>query len=172
VIDFFNNDCKTEVSEKYFGICDNPPPSTSQAYISTNLLEKDEKWLAVVLNHKDKTVEHFAIDNCIAKNTFLKFGGSQDESCDTMLRYDGSKIVFIELKNRKSNGWVAKAMNQLQVTLNNFKILYPTYKIKDIEAQICNKQRPFLEQSTIQQSREFFKKNNIILKIDPQVVIT
>ena len=61
-INFFEAKCQTFSDRKIFGLCDDPSPATTPAYID----ETDgAKWIAVVENDNRYDVTFTAINNCI-----------------------------------------------------------------------------------------------------------
>ena len=94
-INFFENTCKTVSSQLYFGLCDDPPPTTRLAYIKEAKNEPSD-WIATVLNEAEKDVIFYAIDHCIA---LFRSNGDPESRCDGMLQCE-SKLAFVELKDR------------------------------------------------------------------------
>lgn len=137
-VDFFNNPNKATTRKSRFGLCDDVAPMNcpcTPAYID----EVDEgKWTAVAINTNLKTVTFYPIDNCIE---ILRPDGKMDNRCDGLLEYD-KKLIFIELKDREHAGWVADGLNQLEVTIRNFKTYHDADDYNSITAQLCNRQRP------------------------------
>lgn len=138
-IDFFNNQYKVTTRSTKFGICDDIPefgtPKTPEYIDETD----PNKWTAEVTNQNKKLAAFYPIDNCIE---ILRHDGSMDNRCDGMLSYENN-ILFIELKDRMSTrGWVQEGLNQLKVTIFNFKNNHDIAQYKSISAQLCNKQRP------------------------------
>lgn len=137
-VDFFNNPNKATTQKSRFGLCDDVAPVNcphTPAYID----ESDEdKWTAVVANTERKTVTFYPIDNCIE---ILRPNGEMDNRCDGMLEY-AKNLIFVELKDRKNAGWVAEGLNQLKITILNFKAYHNADDYNSITARLCNKQRP------------------------------
>lgn len=138
-VDFFNNPSKDTTNQSRFGLCDDVSPVDSPrtpAYIDRS---DEDKWTAVVTNSDMKAATFYPIDNCIE---ILRPDGKMDNRCDGMLEYDNN-LIFVELKDRCSNHrWVAEGLNQLKVTINNFKVHHNINAFASISAQLCNKQRP------------------------------
>lgn len=137
-VDFFDNPHKEATRKPRFGLCDDIAPVDcphTPAYID----EADEdKWTAVVANANLKTVTFYPIDNCIE---VLRPDGQMDNRCDGLLEYD-KHLIFVELKDRDCQGWVGDGLNQLKITIRNFKAYHDAGSYDSIKAQLCNKQRP------------------------------
>jgi len=117
LINFFKAACEKSTDDLKFGLCDDLDvfPDETPAYIDN--IDKS-KWIAQVLNPDSKLVTFTAIDHCI--ENIVRADGKDDNKCDCMLTYKDS-ITFVELKNRKSGGWVTEGLNQLAVTIAHFK---------------------------------------------------
>ncbi len=111
MIDFFNNDCaETARNDIEFGICDDQ--DGKKAYTDNT---NSEKWIAIVKNNNKEEVVFTAIDNCIP---LLKDETNDEEStCDGMLKFENS-LLLVELKIQGTGGWLPKAINQLENTVN------------------------------------------------------
>lgn len=133
-VNFFNSIYAQTTNAKDFGLCDdqNLPP----AYIDITDISK---WVAQVVNHRNKTATFYPIDNCI---TTLRPDNSMDNRCDGLLKHDNN-LIFIELKDRDSQGWVSDGLLQLKSSIEHFKKAHPEILCTStIKAQLCNKQRP------------------------------
>jgi hypothetical protein len=76
--------CQETINKVRFGICDDPPPSKSPAYVD---ISNKSKWIAIVENNSLYAVVFTAIDNCI-EYEFPKKGGRVEEigkRCDCVL---------------------------------------------------------------------------------------
>ncbi len=162
--DFFASECQTTLSDKQFGICDDPPPPPKKAYI---IASNQNLWIATVNNPNQYKVAFVAIDNCIE---LLKKNGHQESRCDGLLRYD-DKLIFVELKDRDPDNrdWIAKGDSQLRITINQFKdahdISIYSYKV----AYIANIQHPQFR-STQQIRMEKFKDDTgVLLRIEATI---
>lgn len=137
-VDFFNNPQKMISAKPRFGLCDDVAPINcpkTPAYIDES---SEDKWTAVVSNTHLKTATFYPIDNCIE---ILRPDGNMDNRCDGLLEYNDN-LIFVELKDRCSHGWVADGLEQLKVTINNFRIHHNINTFASISAYLCNKQRP------------------------------
>jgi len=156
-IDFFKSGCKKTSIKKEFGLCDNPDPAKDPAYIDEF---NDVNWIAQVTNQNGNSVDFFAIDHCIE---IRRSNIEMAKHCDGMLSYE-SNIVFVELKNRGSSGWLSDGRKQLTETISFFKDNHniTTYKLK--EAYVCNKQRPLAVTNISSEVQKFKDETAVILK--------
>ena len=134
-IDYFVNSCKTSSKETRFGLCDDPPPASSPAYINEN---DAVKWIGIVNNKEQKEVHFNAIDNCI---DIKKSDHKMDSRCDGILSYENN-LIFVELKERKSKKWLKKGREQLTNTINRFKKETNVSTFSSIKGCVCNSLRP------------------------------
>ena len=112
-IDFFIAKCQTEnIVDKEFGICDDEDEEKkTPAYVDRN---QPEKWVAVVKNQTNQSINFTAVDNCVEMN---RSDGTMDFRCDAMLTNDDN-IVFVELKVQAAD-WIFHAVDeQLQTTIS------------------------------------------------------
>lgn len=133
-VDFFNNPHSQATNATDFGLCDDQ--NLTPAYID---ITDQNKWIAHVVNHYSKTATFYPIDNCIAT---LRPDGNMDNRCDGLLKYD-SNLIFVELKDRDSQGWVGDGLTQLKTSIGHFKKAHHDILVAStIKAHLCNKQRP------------------------------
>jgi len=163
-INFADPACISNTKEKIFGICDDPPPSNAPAYLD---LTDDTKWIAWVDNDNEKNVVFTAIDHCIE---IKRPDGSTESSCDGMLQYDAT-IVFTELKDRKSSGWLGKARDQLQITIDTYKVNIGLQGFNRYYGYVANKQRPSFKAGNLALAAKFENDTGFILVIDPVIKI-
>jgi len=163
-IDFFIYGCKSTTVKDRFGLCDDPPPSKNPAYIEENT---PEDWVAVVENKNVISVDLHAIDNCIE---ILRPNGELESRCDCMLHYNNS-LVFAELKDRASRGWLTKGSSQLTITIRKFKENYNIEDFDKVEAYVCNKQRPLAITGSNTIVQKFKDDTGLILKPDRNIKI-
>src|SRR5690606_21655407 len=98
-VDFFDANCKEPPRrEKKFGICDDE--DGEKAYTDTI---NDAKWIAKVINDREIEVSFTAVDNCI--QAYKNGGLEKESSCDGMLTFEDS-LYLVELKARKTGGWL------------------------------------------------------------------
>ncbi|WP_293298852.1 hypothetical protein [Pedobacter sp. UBA4863] len=160
-IDFFKASCQTTTNNIQFGLCDDDDvfPNETPAYVD----DVDPAiWIAEVSNPKGIHVTFTAIDHCI--DGILRSDGENDNKCDGMLTYPES-ILFVELKNRKSGGWVTKGLDQINKTIvhftnNNDINLYPN-KL----AYISNNLRPNFSKSYLSVIQKFKDDTDFNLNI-------
>lgn len=158
-IDFFVNSCKTHSNKTEFGLCDDPPPVSSPAYIDE---DDQSKWIGVVKNTSNKDVEFIAIDACI---DIRKPDGSLESRCDGLLSFDND-LIFVELKNREGGQWLKKGREQLTITINNFKANYTISDFDNVHGNVCNSLRPLSHSGHAMNIQQFYDDTNLVLKSD------
>ncbi|MDZ4070815.1 MAG: hypothetical protein U1C70_03225 [Sediminibacterium sp.] len=127
--------CKSVTNSNTFGLCDDPPPSTNPAYIQHY---NQNDWIAEVNNPLAFEVTFKAIDNCVE---VLRLNDELECRCDGFLHYNNT-LIFVELKDRNSNGWLSKGRDQLTITIEKFSENHNIINYIFREAYVCNKQRP------------------------------
>lgn len=162
-VDFFApKHCQTEnVQHVLFGICDDEDQSVkTQAYIDT---DAEEKWVAIVKNESGKSLHFTAVDNCI---DIRRENGDLENRCDALLTND-EHIVFVELKNQRTPGWVAHAVNeQLQTTIDYFRASHDLTRYRHKRAFVCNKRHPQFNVGHKELMNAFYQRNKIRLNIE------
>lgn len=109
-LDFFKAECQEpSLNNNFFGLCDDQ--DGSKAYTNIN---DPTKWIATVINEKNKILVFTAIDKCVI-NDNEQIGRGR---CDCMLSSD-EHIFFIELKD-KLPPWQKEAKEQLESTIQFF----------------------------------------------------
>lgn len=164
-MDFFIEKCQTNnISERLFGICDDKDEGNkTPAYIDTT---DQDKWIAIVKNHTNLSLNFTAVDNCIEAR---KEDGSMDFRCDAMLT-NKDNIVFIELKDQKDN-WIRHAVyEQLQTTIDNFKASHDISVYRHKRAFACNKARPRFKVNYKDMMNQFYQKNKVRLNLTTEIV--
>jgi hypothetical protein len=165
-INFFEEACKTSSSQLYFGLCDDPPPATSPAYIKEEEVEPTD-WIATVFNGAEKEVAFYAIDHCIE---ILRPNGEQESRCDGMIHFEND-LVFVELKDRASDGWIKKGREQLTTTIRIFSDNHDKNVYHNIGAYVANKQKPLVYTGNSTQMQRFKDDTGLILKIQADISI-
>ena len=150
-INFLEAKCSETTNVSLFGLCDAPPPSKDPAYISYEIADKTE-WIAEVENNSLLEVVFTAVDNCI---DVKRSDGSEEQRCEGFLTYS-DVVIFVELKNRASKGWISKGRDQLMKTIELFSLNHDISLYNGKRAHIANKQRPFFE-GGFQQTIDTFK---------------
>jgi hypothetical protein len=155
-VNFFDPQCQEMTIEIKFGLCDDKPHHS--AYIDTS---DSDKWIAIIENNGKVEVIFTAIDNCI---DIRRPDGSKESRCDGMITYT-DKIIFIELKERQSKGWIEKGESQLRTTISIFSSNnnIDQYELK--AAYIANKFRPIFESNAMTRMQKFKDDTGFILKI-------
>lgn len=141
-------ECKRSTKSKKFGLCDDPPPSTEPAYVQ---LHSPDDWIAIVNNPNSKKITFKAIDYCVP---MLRPNGQLESRCDGMLYFEHD-LIFVELKDRASNGWLAKGRDQLTITIQYFCANHNINVYRKIDAYVSNKQRPLAITSTNTEIQKF-----------------
>jgi hypothetical protein len=163
-IAFFESRCKTESNNVKFGLCDDPPPLQSPAYINEN---DATKWIGIVNNPIGKHVDFYGIDNCI---DIRKADGNMESRCDGVLHFDNS-LSFVELKMREGSGWLSKARSQLTITIEKFKEKYDLTVYNKVDAYACNSLRPAANQGNSTQIQQFKDETGLILYVQQDIII-
>lgn len=164
-IDFFTAKCQTEnIRDKEFGICDDEDETKkTPAYVDAT---QPEKWVAVIKNRSEKSINFTAVDNCVE---ITREDGTPDFRCDAMLTNE-DHIVFVELKDQMT-GWITHAVDeQLQTTIDHFKVNYDISKYKYKRAFACNKKYPNFRVSYKEKMNAFYNKNRIRLNLVREIV--
>lgn len=163
---FFNEKCQTFSNRKIFGLCDDPAPNLSPAYIDEN---DGAKWIAVVENDDRYDVTFTAIDNC---TEIRRADGKPAKRCDGVLTYD-TTIIFVELKQRgvKGNAWVTDAEEQLKITIGYFELGDEVENYNTKEAYIANSEHPKFKESQMRRMEQFFADTGYVLRIINRIVL-
>jgi hypothetical protein len=137
-VNFFDTGYEETVNIDEFGICDENLVPCS--YLGLDVLDKN-KWIATIKNDALIELVHTPIDKCLE---LKRENGEDDNKCDSMIYKKFELILFIELKERRSPGWVSDAMKQLMVTIQHFKNVHPNEYNLFIkrEAHIANSLHP------------------------------
>jgi hypothetical protein len=159
-VNFFSATCSTQLNDSLFGICDIPP---RPAFIKKI---QDGTWIATVNNTNCYEVTFVAIDNCIR---LIRPDGNRYSSCDCMMVYDNTKIMFIELKECQGNTktWIQKADSQLKETISHFSQSYNLNVYTKKEAYICNNQNPKFPTNNQIRMQQFKDATDFRLKVTP-----
>lgn len=162
-VDFFDPAHMYSTDANNFGICDDQ--NMTPAYIN----ETDtDKWIADVRNSSNNMVAFYPIDNCIDT---LRSDGTMDNRCDGMLQYN-NRLIFLELKDRDCQGWVADGLKQLKVSIGHFEKAHPDIlKASIIRAQLCNKQRPRAVVACNTDRARFKDQTGYIVEINRVIII-
>lgn len=163
-VDFFSAACKSESSLAEFGICDDPPPPNTPAYVDEDTSNK-QKWIAKVNNSSLKPIEFFAIDNCVELS---KPEGGAQRRCDGLLRFDNT-LIFVELKSG-THGWLGKGRKQLTETIERFRAEV-TGSFTEVKAYVCNNMRPRAAESHKIEMARFKNDTGLILRIKQEISI-
>jgi len=166
-IDFSLAKCQDSSSRKLFGICDDPAPATTRAYLD----ELDgAKWIAVVQNECTYDVLFTAIDHCIEVPP--RPDGRTSKRCDGMLTYSNT-VIFVELKERAQLGtdWIRDAEKQLKDTIAQFETTELAENFKEKKAYASNSEHPKSKQSYLVRVEKFFENTGYVLRIENRIVL-
>ena len=163
-VNFFDPLCQTIINAPLFGICDDPPPPSKPAYIDTI---DHSKWIATVENANQRELIFVAIDNCIE---IFRTDGSMDSRCDAMITFQ-DKIIFVELKDRQSSGWLAKGESQLRNIIDIFAANYDLSLYKSKIAYVSNKSKPNFQSGQMTRIEKFKNDTGFILKISTVIAL-
>ena len=166
-VDFFVAKCQETSNKKICGLCDNPPPSNTIAYLD----ETDgTKWIAVVHNENREDVTFTAIDKCIF---ILRENGKDAKRCDGMLTYN-DVVIFVELKQKSplGNDWVKQGEEQLRETINYFEkeIIAQSFTTK--KAYIANSEHPKFKTSQARRMEQFLEDTGYVLRIENRIKLS
>lgn len=161
---FFTSECLTRVTNQEFGIRDDKP--NQPAYVDSAIQNK-AYWLASVNNPQALNLEFYAIDNCII---YENIQNEKESTCDSAIQYKNEQLYFIELKDRKSSGWLGKAAKQLKNTLSLYKQNQANPANK-IECYVCNPQKPSAPTSNLSYLKSFKQETGYKLNVSVQINI-
>lgn len=149
-VDFFSAR-HTQSSLEEFGLYDDPAPAKNPSYI----LETDKhKWIGIVNNPNQLTAHFYGLDHSIAIPLAPPNEAYIESLCDGLLQTDND-LIFVELKERVSSGWVGKSTEQL---INAIRLFAESHNVDDydsIRGQICNSLKPRLNTNIIQSLQKF-----------------
>ena len=166
-IDFFTQGRKGTSDKELFGICDDTVGRDKKpAYLDDS---DPDKWIAIVHNQSQKSIDFFAIDCCVV---WYLDNGDIANACDGMVTYnDNHNIVFVELKDRNPQykQWKIKAEKQLKSTIECFRSNHSTDGVM-MKAYVCNKQALFDE--GVEEYLEKFKdETGVTLRVFREIEI-
>ena len=165
-VDFFNEKCRTTSNKARFGLCDDPPPRHTPAYIDE---DNEDEWIGIVTNRRLLDINFYAVDHCVD----LPFQESKEpQRCDGIILAE-STLVFVELKARdeRRNKWIKKGINQLIPTIEFFKQNYEITGYNRVEARICNKKRPISHSGRSEKMQNFKDITGMVLYTDQEIQI-
>lgn len=157
--------CKTQSNNTVFGLCDNPPPAEDPAYIDET---NSGSWIAEVSNPACINVDFFAVDHCVEVK---RHNGEKAKRCDGIL-VSGNQLTFVELKDRGHTGWISGGRKQLTETINYFTANHDMTVYPNVDARICNKQRPLAVVNVSTEVQKFKDDTGLILTIDRNVIVS
>ncbi|MGV6946777.1 hypothetical protein [Sphingobacterium kyonggiense] len=162
-LDFYDAKCQSAgIDLQLFGICDDE--DGKKAYVDS---DQDNKWIATVLNSRQLPITFTAIDNCIE---ILRDNGEMENRCDGMLTYPDN-IVFIELKNQRTGGWIGDGLDQIETTIIHFKANHKLNDIKYKRAFVANKRKIYFHVLDTERKRRFFDKYRVRIHVGGDIKI-
>lgn len=169
-INFFVERCQSKTLSPLFGLCDDPPPSNTPAYIDTEIANQETKWIAVVKNDDEIELTFTAIDHCI---DIKRENGEMDHRCDGILTSQ-KEIIFVELKERdcKNRVWIEKAQTQLKISINYFKVSQNLDIFKSKKAYIANRKKPNFQSGQMERMNRFKNETGVRLIIQNTIEIS
>ena len=149
-VDFFSAH-HTQSNKKEFGLYDDPSPAKNPSYI----METDkDKWIGIVNNPNQLTADFYGLDHSLAITLPPPNDAYIESLCDGMLQVN-NELIFVELKERVSSGWVGKATDQL---INAIRLFAENHNVDDyhsIRGQICNSLKPRVNTNIVQSLQKF-----------------
>jgi hypothetical protein len=166
MIDFNVATCKTQSSNKKFGLCDDAPPPHKPAYIDEN---NGANWIAVVVNEQRKEVTFTAIDHCVE---IRREDSTMDKRCDGFLTFE-NHVIFVELKARGATGneWVKDGEAQLKSSIGHFMDTEDSKSYTIKKAYIANSQHPKFKQTQALRMNKFLKDTGYVLRIENRIIL-
>ncbi|MCP9750204.1 hypothetical protein [Ferruginibacter sp. HRS2-29] len=161
-INFYAAACQDLTNEILFGLCDDQ--NNTRAYIDT--VDRN-KWIAIVENESSIEITFTAIDNCI---TILRSNGDLDSRCDGMLTYTNN-IIFVELKEIRTGGWISAGIDQLKHTISLYAANNILTDIRKRRAFLSNKKFPKFQYGHQEQMEQFKNEVNVRLIIHNTIKI-
>ena len=165
-VNFFASEYQQRTRRKLFGLCDNPPPPPSPAYLDEI---NGRKWIAVVINEYQFEVLFIPVDNNIE---LRKADGMMDNRCDGLLSYLLSTVIFIELKQRTDgSAWIKEGENQLRQTIKHFERTKEAISFRRKRAYIANCKRPQFRINQTNRMDKFHRDTGYILRIENRIIL-
>jgi len=162
-VDFYATGCQQpDITDEFFGLCDDE--NGSPAYVDT---ADKSKWIAKVDNLGKISLTFTAIDNCIE---ILREDGHMDNRCDGMLTYPDN-IIFVELKNKITGGWIKHGLDQLETTIQNYRVHHNIETIRHKRAFLANRRRRHFHVMEQELKRRFFDTYKVRISIDGRIPI-
>lgn len=149
-VDFFSAH-HTQSNQDEFGLCDDPAPAKNPSYISQN---NTDQWIGIVKNPTNLSADFYGLDHSLKIPLPIPNAHHIESLCDGMLHYENN-LLFVELKERESSGWVGKATDQL---INSIRLFSENHNINDFEnvsGRICNSLKPRLNINIVHSLEKF-----------------
>lgn len=140
--------CKSTTTITRFGLSDINSDKREPAFIDA---ADENSWDLTIENPSNKEITFKAVDFCV---DIFRVGNDPIKRCEGFLYYE-NKIVFVEIKNRKSGrgGWLIDAREKFQETILKFKENYPDGQFEILQPIVSNKLFPRTHQNEMIQKR-------------------
>ncbi|MCX2430891.1 hypothetical protein [Pedobacter sp. GR22-10] len=149
-VDFFSAH-HTQSNKEEFGLYDDPTPAKNPSYI----MEADKnKWIGIVDNPHQLTAHFYGLDHSLVISLPAPNDAYIESLCDGMLQVN-NELIFVELKERVSSGWVGKATDQLINAIRLFAENHNVDNYDSIRGQICNSLKPRVNTNIVQSLQKF-----------------
>jgi hypothetical protein len=90
--------------------------------------------------------------------------------CDALIKYN-QDILFLEIKDRASKGWLADAIAQLENTIANFGTQVDVTIYHKKRAHIANRQKPRFKANAMTVSQKFLNDTRFILEVSEVIAV-
>lgn len=145
--------CIRTTTAERFGISDANSNSREPAFLDIN---NEDIWDLIIENKPPKEVTFKAVDFCVdIFREDLTIDGRKQliKRCEGFLKYD-DKIVFIEIKNRRTGNWIVDSCEKFIETIQQFRTSYPEGGYNIMKPLIANKMHTGFHQSEMTQKRK------------------
>ncbi len=160
-LDFLRNNCREpERHDTRFGLCD--PKGVSPAYSD---LENPRNWVAEVLNQSGLGLTFTPVDNCLIQHNELPGQGRCDGILTTFRH-----LYIVELKDQRRY-WTAKAIEQLESTIEIFKATHDIAEFRHRKAFACNKCHPRFQVLEASEKTRFFRRHGVRLHVEATIEV-
>jgi hypothetical protein len=164
-MNFFDPEIASQVPSGTFYLCDRQ--AGDRAFVSTDPDEHDR--VADVQNSLPSALYFVPVDKGVLQDDDPTWQGRG--RCDALL-HCLSHIVFVELKDRRSN-WISDAVHQLGDTVELFNREHPDRLMTFAKrhAYACNNQRPTFAFRHKETMKTFRDRHHVILRIQASITI-
>ncbi len=146
------------------GICDGV--NEIPAYTT---LQNESSWDACIHNKEQNIFRFVPVDHNIP---IVTPQGEKKKRCDGMIIMPSkSTLIFVELKNRHTGGWIPEGLKQLEATISYFYEKYTERSFVHRKAYLCNSIHPRFSYSHREQMQEFYSKYKFRIFIQYDIVL-